>query len=78
MHADYVIGCPDCQKSTLAPIACRDCRGTGIYRAGWTRDGKHNGTEVCYRCQGAGRQSVADQKRNYGYDMYAIRYADIR
>jgi len=42
-------------------IECPACEGSGKYAP--------NGGP-CYRCEGKGKQTAADQKRNYGYDLH--------
>ena len=44
---------------------CDKCNGTGAYGA--LRPGYRSGT--CYRCAGKGKQTDADLRRNYGYDL---------
>lgn len=40
---------------------CNACDGSGVYQQGGGR---------CFRCEGKGHQTVADRRRNYGYDNY--------
>ena len=56
-------------------VDCDRCGGTGRYRWGAIVNGKATHEGPCYRCEGKGKQTVADQKRNYGYDNFAIRSA---
>lgn len=53
---------------------CYQCGGSGIYAWGGSINGKprHHGT--CYRCQGKGHQTTADDKRNNYYDNHIRRF----
>jgi hypothetical protein len=57
----------------MANQKCERCIGTGKFITG-TLNGKPTGPGgICYRCGGKGYQTVADARRNYGYDNYAPR-----
>jgi DnaJ-class molecular chaperone len=62
----------DLSQPNEKPGLCGKCRGTGTYRWGASVNGKsaHEGT--CFSCQGTGKQSAADIKRNHTYNRYKI------
>jgi len=49
---------------------CDKCGGRGIYGWGGTVNGVPRFSGPCFACQGKGRQTDADQRRNYGYWAY--------
>lgn len=53
-------------------LPCRRCCGTGVYHWGGTVNGKPVHSGPCYRCEGKGRQGLADWFRNSRYTRYAI------
>lgn len=52
----------------VGTVECSACRGTGRYVGVGV-------TGSCFRCEGKGRQTAADVKRNAFYDLYAARRA---
>ena len=54
---------------------CDSCNGSGIhYGRGYVENGVFKGfTGPCYRCQGKGTQTKADQRRNRYYDNHVRR-----
>ena len=56
-------------------VSCRRCGGTGQFVTG-TVNGKPTGPGgSCFRCEGKGRQTAKDAKRNYWYDT---KYQKVR
>ena len=60
---------------TRKPVPCDKCRGTGTYYWGAMVNGVMTHSGPCFRCEGQGTQTDGDQRRNYGYDNFAIRAA---
>jgi DnaJ-class molecular chaperone len=60
---------PEKMLATLKGLVvnCKRCAGTGRYQKG--KGGP------CYRCSGAGSQTLDDARRNHAYDVQAIREA---
>lgn len=57
------------------PHKCDRCGGTGQFITG-SVNGKLTGPGgICYRCNGKGVQTRADERRNYGYDNFFMRVA---
>lgn len=54
------------------PGQCEKCRGTGFYRWGAIVNGKASHEGPCYSCQGTGKQTKRQIKRNWGYNKYKI------
>lgn len=55
------------------PKQCERCGGTGQFITG-SVNGKLTGPGgICYRCNGKGVQTNADERRNYGYDNFYMR-----
>ncbi len=51
---------------------CRRCAGSGRFTTGML-NGKPTGPGgMCFRCQGKGVRNDADERRNYGYDVYYV------
>jgi DnaJ-class molecular chaperone len=50
-------------------VECGKCGGSGVYYGhGRVENGTFVGfTGPCYACQGKGRQTPVDQRRNWGY-----------
>jgi len=55
---------------TEGTFHCTRCCGTGNFIT-MTLNGKPHGPagQSCFRCDGKGRHTQADRKRNYGHDM---------
>jgi len=52
---------------------CQRCAGTGQFIT-YVENGVPKGPGgPCYRCNGKGVQTVADHRRNYGYDRWGVR-----
>jgi len=49
---------------------CDDCSGTGTRIWGAIVNGVPTHSGVCFRCQGKGKQSLADRRRNFTYDCH--------
>lgn len=54
-----------CRAAESVSVRCGRCAGTGHFRA-------QASAGECYRCQGRGRQTYADVRRNYGADVHAL------
>ena len=53
---------------SAATIPCSPCNGTGIFATRYENGKPAGHTGDCYRCNGKGRQTGADQARNHVYD----------
>lgn len=53
-------------------VTCTHCGGTGVYKWGASVNGVMTHSGPCYQCEGKGYQTDADQRRNWGYQNYAI------
>jgi DnaJ-class molecular chaperone len=62
----------DLSQPNDKPGQCCKCRGTGIYKWGATVNGKTACSGPCYSCQGTGKQSTGQIKRNKAYNRYKI------
>jgi hypothetical protein len=63
----------DLSMPNVKPGTCCKCKGTGEYRWGVSENGKppkHGGP--CYSCQGTGKQSKRQIRRNETYNRYKI------
>lgn len=54
-------------------IKCDNCRGTGRYSWGACINGVMQHSGPCYRCEGKGKQTFGDMRRNRGYDYHGRR-----
>jgi len=54
---------------------CEKCRGTGTYGWGAVVNGKISHSGPCFRCNGTGRETARDFRRNLAYDSFAFRRA---
>jgi hypothetical protein len=55
---------------------CRRCAGTGQYITGSTNGQPTGPGGICFRCEGKGRQNLADARRNRAFDALNVnRYA---
>ncbi len=54
------------------PGACAKCRGTGVYRWGAVVNGQASKSGTCFSCQGTGKQSAKQIRRNRTYNRYKI------
>lgn len=53
---------------SAATIPCLRCAGSGIFATRYENGKPAGRTGICYRCNGKGRQTGADQARNHVYD----------
>lgn len=67
----------DQSKLTIVPddarvLSCDGCNGSGIFRGGgMVLNGRYVGYEGdCYRCEGHGKQTPKDRRRNRHYDNH--------
>lgn len=52
--------------------SCKRCRGTGAYITG-SLNGQPTGPGgACFRCEGKGRQTIEDARRNRAYDAHYL------
>ena len=56
----------------LVSFPCLRCAGTGAYITGTVNGVPTGPGGICFRCEGKGRQTDSDRKRNFGYDNFAI------
>lgn len=61
------------KAARLVKQPCRRCAGTGRFITGMLNGRPTGPGGICFRCEGKGYQTDADQKRNYGYDNYYMR-----
>ncbi len=62
----------DTLKSVSGTFHCGRCAGTGQFIT-YVENGKPRGPGgICFRCEGKGRHTQADRKRNIYHDMHAI------
>lgn len=62
----------DTLKSVAGTFHCGRCAGTGAFITG-SLNGKPTGPGgICFRCEGKGRHTAADRKRNFWYDVQAF------
>ena len=62
----------DTAKSVKGTFHCGRCAGTGAFITG-SLNGKPTGPGgICFRCEGKGRHTAADRKRNHYHDMHAF------
>jgi hypothetical protein len=54
------------------PGTCEKCRGTGVYRWGANVNGRSANSGPCYSCQGTGKQSTRQIKRNRTYNRHKV------
>lgn len=54
------------------PGRCGKCRGTGLYRWGATVNGRSSKSGPCFSCQGTGRQSSRQIRRNVAYNRHKV------
>ena len=54
------------------PGPCAKCGGSGAYRWGGTVNGAPRFTGQCHACQGTGRQTADDIKRNSAYNRFKL------
>lgn len=60
-----------CEK-VAGTFHCGRCAGTGNFIT-YVENGKPRGPGgICFRCEGKGRHTQADRKRNLYHDMHAI------
>lgn len=57
-------------KPERETVECDRCGGSGIWSKVYV-NGKPEKPAPCYRCKGTGKQTDADQRRNWGYDQFA-------
>lgn len=63
----------DTDKETEGTHRCGRCAGTGMFIT-YVENGVPRGPGgVCFRCGGKGAHTQADRKRNYWFDLRAIR-----
>jgi hypothetical protein len=49
---------------------CENCHGSGVYRWGACINGVMTNVGPCFRCESKGYHTVADRRRNWGYDQH--------
>jgi hypothetical protein len=58
------------EKAKVVQVHCGRCGGTGRFITG-SLNGKLTGPGgICFRCEGKGKQNLADAKRNAYYDEH--------
>jgi DnaJ-class molecular chaperone len=62
----------DLSQPNDRPGTCAKCKGSGQYRWGATVNGQSQHTGMCFSCQGTGKQSRRQIKRNETYNKYKI------
>ena len=66
------ISVDDTCKSVSGTFHCGRCAGTGDFITG-SLNGKPTGPGgICFRCEGKGRHTAADRKRNFWHDRTAF------
>lgn len=55
------------------PGVCCKCKGSGVYKWGANVNGRMSKEGPCWSCQGSGKQSKKQIRRNIGYNYYKIR-----
>jgi hypothetical protein len=59
----------DTRHEVAGTFHCGRCAGTGAFITG-SLNGKPTGPGgICFRCEGKGRHTQVDRKRNLGYDI---------
>ena len=54
------------------PGTCAKCGGSGEYRWGAVVNGKPSKSGQCHSCQGTGRQTQRDIRRNVAYNRHKL------
>jgi hypothetical protein len=63
---------PVAEHTHADEVECDNCGGTGVFKGGGiVENGVYKGFQgTCFRCGGTGKQTQADQRRNWGYDNF--------
>lgn len=59
------------------PGPCAKCGGSGIYRWGTRINGKGGNEGPCFSCQGTGKQSARQIRRNNAYNRFKLQREGI-
>jgi hypothetical protein len=62
----------DLSQPNSTPGQCAKCRGTGTYCWGAVVNGKPTHSGMCFSCQGTGKQSSKQIRRNRTYNKYKV------
>jgi DnaJ-class molecular chaperone len=63
----------DLAQPNARPGTCEKCRGSGLYRWGAVMNGRAQFAGACHSCNGTGRQTLRDIRRNVAYNVHKIR-----